>query len=192
MASTLLATKVEEESHTLKTLIHAFAHLYRKRLVVAFPIEEQTAAIWEHESMVYVPEAKTWTLEEKELRLAQIPLPNNKLGPVYQDWHKQVSDMENIVLRQLGFTLYWIPDSHPHKFILYFCRVLELTDVKVCIDCMRTRSERIHALQSIIFSCLFSSLSFCACFHSFPNELGTIATILADSICVYDSKPKSL
>jgi hypothetical protein len=128
MASTLLATKVEEESHTLKAIIHAFCQLYRKRLlVVTAPLEESE---WDHPSLATVRVAKTWTCEEKELRLAQLPLPM-KLGPVFREWHQQVFQMEATVLRQLGFTLYWIPDSHPHKFILYFCQVLELTDAKV-------------------------------------------------------------
>jgi len=128
MASTLLATKIEEEPHTIKSLVHAFAHLYRKRLIVTAPIEQEQ--IWDHAAIANIPEAKTWSIEEKESKLAQMPLPNNKLGPVYQEWHKRVFHMEAIVLRQLGFTLYWIPDSHPHKFILYFCRVLELNDSK--------------------------------------------------------------
>jgi hypothetical protein len=76
------------------------------------------------------PFAETWTTLQKETRLAQLPLPN-KLGPVHQEWIHQLSKMEQVVLRQLGFTMYWIPDSHPHKYILYFCRVLELDQAQV-------------------------------------------------------------
>lgn len=140
MASTLLATKVEEEPQqiTLKTLIQVFSHLYRKRILVAYnditnDIDKgSSGSFWEHASLAYQKDvAQTWTLEEKHQTLEQLPLPSNKYGPVYQEWHKHIFEMEAIVLRQLGFTLYWIPDSHPHKFILYFCRVLELTDAKV-------------------------------------------------------------
>jgi Cyclin, N-terminal domain len=78
------------------------------------------------------PFAETWTTIQKETRLAHLPLPH-KLGPVHQEWISQLSKMEQVVLRQLGFTLYWIPDSHPHKYILYFCRVLELDQAQVCV-----------------------------------------------------------
>jgi hypothetical protein len=89
-----------------------------------------------YESVVTVaalaPFAETWTTVQKETRLAHLPLPH-KLGPVHQEWISQLSKMEQVVLRQLGFTLYWIPDSHPHKYILYFCRVLELDQAQVCV-----------------------------------------------------------
>jgi len=65
------------------------------------------------------------TTEQKTnlLRYVQ-PMPSR--GPTYEAWSDALLSSESSILRQLGFTLYWIPDHHPHKFILYFLRVLGL------------------------------------------------------------------
>eukprot|EP00934_Nitzschia_sp_Nitz4_P001730 Nitzschia sp. Nitz4//scaffold2_size372955//63787//65101//NITZ4_000373-RA/size372955-snap-gene-0.65-mRNA-1//-1//CDS//3329546626//1730//frame0 len=170
MSSVLLATKVEEEPQTLKAIIHAFSLLYRKRLVViSVPPEKELllqqpnsdstldAWDWSHPYLQHTQVAKEWTIPEKERRLRQIPLPM-KLGPVYKEWHQQACEVEAKILRQLGFTLHWIPDSHPHRFILYFCQALGLTEVSLtqrawnyCNDscrldlCVRYSSEIIAA-----------------------------------------------
>lgn len=127
MASTLLATKLEEEPHAIKPIIHAYSHLYRKRILILLASSTtENEKIQQHSSCVCLSNATLLSLDEKERRLSQIPLPS-RMGPVYEAWHDQISKMEAILLRQLGFTLHWISDAHPHKFILYFFGVLELT-----------------------------------------------------------------
>jgi hypothetical protein len=129
MASTLLATKIEEEPHAFKTLINVYSYVYRKRIFATEIGEKQIMSVLEHPSIACLDLAKSSSTEEKLSLLKSTPLPR-PLGPVREEWHKQISEMEQIMLRHLGFTLFWIPDSHPHKFILYFCRVLEIDDSK--------------------------------------------------------------
>lgn len=128
MASTLLATKLEEDPQSIKALIRVYSHLYRKRILVA--TTETPWQVEKHPASAHLLKGRNLTLAQKHQLLSKSPLPS-KLGPAYKVWHDQISKMEAILLRQLGFTLHWIPDSHPHKFILYFCSVLELTESTV-------------------------------------------------------------
>eukprot|EP00536_Pseudo-nitzschia_multiseries_P009340 jgi/Psemu1/258030/estExt_Genewise1Plus.C_2580028 len=99
MASTLLATKVEDEPKSLKQIVEEYARIYARRL-------------------------------RRHICATVLPQHLNKFGPVYKEWHQRITAMESIVLRTLGFTFYWISDSHPHRFLLNFCRALELNDAK--------------------------------------------------------------
>lgn len=124
MASTLLACKIEEDPRPVRQLILVFAHLYRRRRLICI---EDPKPLINHSSVIASDVAGTKTLPEKDELLRDIK-PMSPLGPIYQDWYKAALETENLVLRQLGFMLYWIPDSHPHKYILYFVRVLKIDD----------------------------------------------------------------
>jgi hypothetical protein len=140
MACTVLASKMEEDPRPLRQVILIYARLYRRRRLVLIDNDESGETIKDlvlsgtssnadgtistSSSIVAAAEhASTWTLAEKEARLRMVK-PLSPLGPVYDIWYENVVETEQQVLRQLGFTLYWIPDSHPHSFLLYFCQVL--------------------------------------------------------------------
>lgn len=155
MASTLLATKLEEDPKTVRQIVDQFASMYARRLmvpVVADPDpptssdgdgsrlpapprrdDDATATlrrVLESPHIAFLSHPATqWSSARKEtFCIDRLPQQLNKFGPVYEEWYRQISTVESTVLRRLGFTLYWIPDSHPHKFILYFCQALELKD----------------------------------------------------------------
>jgi hypothetical protein len=138
MACTLLATKLEEEPKTIQQIIEEYASIYTKRLIFA-GLDEDTADKILETTTSGIPntlatvlfrgkEEGRWKTSGEKIQFCNTHMPQklNKMGPVYQEWHKALSRMEALVLRQLGFVFYWIPDAHPHKFILYFCQVLEL------------------------------------------------------------------
>jgi cyclin L len=122
MGSLLLASKMEEEPRPIRHVILVFANLYRRRRLILCT----TNALWNHPAAQASPLAAQLSIPEKEARLRHVQ-PMSPQGPVYQQWYRAITDTEQYILRQLGFTLYWIPDSHPHKFILYVVRVLNVT-----------------------------------------------------------------
>ena len=122
MATTLLACKIEEDTKPIYQIIVVFARLYRKRRLVCV---DDPSPIIQSPHVAAASIAKSTGLSEKQDILRKIK-PMSKLGPVYREWYNKIIEVENLVLRQLGFTLYWIPDRHPHKFILYFCRALKI------------------------------------------------------------------
>ena len=79
-----------------------------------------------------------YTTQEKESKILSklsqtIP---SKYGPVYQEWCKTLLKIEQVVLQSMGYTFYYISDTCiPHKFILYFLRVLEVQDGEFAQTC---------------------------------------------------------
>ncbi|KAL7531923.1 hypothetical protein ACHAXR_004308 [Thalassiosira sp. AJA248-18] len=127
MACILVAGKVEEEPRTVRSIILTFSHMYRRRrLRIGDDIEKYSYGAADCEA----DDAASLTNDEKENIIRSVK-PMSMGGPVYAEWKEVLFDMENVLLRTLGFTLNWIPDSHPHKFILYFVRVLEIESKEV-------------------------------------------------------------
>lgn len=122
IASIILASKTEEEPGSIRHVVLVFAHLYRRARLI---LTNNAESIAQNDSVACPSKAATLSLSEKEQLLRHVQ-PMSPLGPVYHEWRNVATDMEAVILRQLGFTLYWIPDSHPHKFILYFVKVLEI------------------------------------------------------------------
>lgn len=133
MACTLLATKIHEVGGgvSLYHIILAFVHVYRKRILLyEQPEQEQPNShgllndIWNHPSVAASQRALELTNTAKKQDLILVCPSLSPSGPVYKEWHNAAVQAEGRVLRQLGFYLYWIPDSHPHWFVPHFVAFL--------------------------------------------------------------------
>ncbi len=149
MASVLLACKITSGGMKISDVILVFVHVYRRmRLGIdcdddddddddddsgdngneqqssSFSFRTAYCSLLEKEREA---KKKLLTQEERQNILRYVrPLPRN--GLIYREWEEELVKMENVLLRELGFSLYWIPESHPHVFLLYFMKVLELVD----------------------------------------------------------------
>ena len=147
MACILLAGKMEEDTRRLREIVLVFLHLYRRRrlIMIKNPNEflEKLNMSFERKCndndddddddddddrlQISSPVACKLSFEEKENLLRNIP-PISTYSRHYQEWKDAMCNTEIVILKVLGYTLYWIPDSHPHKFILYFAKVMELDE----------------------------------------------------------------
>jgi len=157
----LLASKMEEEPRSVHSIILTFAHIYRRRrLRIGDDISKYSYGAADAEA----DNCATLNDQEKE-NVVRSAKPMSMMGPVYAEYKDTLFSIENIILQTLGFTLHWIPDSHPHKFILYFVRVLEIEEKDVaqkawefCNDscridlCVRYEPEVI-ACAAILMAC---------------------------------------
>lgn len=113
---------VEEEPRTVRSVVLAFAHVYRRRRLRA----NGDVRRWSYGAADCEADAATTLNDEEKENILRSANPMAVNGPVYAEWKEALLTSENEILRSLGFTLFWMPDSHPHKFILYFVRVLEV------------------------------------------------------------------
>lgn len=108
-ASLLLATKCTEhgqEHRTIHTIIVIIDHLYRKR-----------RGCYKNKEM------------KSESNNQHGVLSLSTLGPAYTEWYNNTISMEHEILRQLGFTFYWISDSYPHLYLREFLKlILDIKD----------------------------------------------------------------
>jgi hypothetical protein len=118
-ASTLITAKTHEVLIILKQVIVVFAHLYRKRRMIYLQSESITKAILHHKllrNQTELPPECLFKWQDKQTALKKVP-GLSLLGPVYKEWYDAIVKAEILILRQLGLTFYWIPHSHPHKYI---------------------------------------------------------------------------
>ena len=120
----LLATKVEEECRSMRSIIATFAHVYRRRRF-RYGDDNDDVPQSNDRPSIMADGTSNLTNDERENALRSVrPMPTH--GPIYGEWKDAMVRAETEILVSLGYTLHWITDCHPHRFILYFARVLEI------------------------------------------------------------------
>ena len=122
MACVLIGGKIEDDSRPVRQIVLAFHHLFRRRRLQLGLTAEQV----NNNSCTSASPLVRLSNDERENVLRSFRPSMNPYGQIYQEYHRVIITTEQIILRSFGFTLYWIPHSHPHSFLLYFCKVLEL------------------------------------------------------------------
>ncbi|KAL3802077.1 hypothetical protein HJC23_010833 [Cyclotella cryptica] len=141
MACLLLGGKVEEDPRPIRSIVLTFHHIYRRRRLRIHDVVGGRDAFYgaahaEAENVMC-------TDEEKENLLRHVPSMSHG-GAIYAEWKNAMEEKESSILRLLGFTLFWIPESHPHRFILYFVRVLEIEDPLVAQEAWNYCNDSCH------------------------------------------------
>ncbi|KAG7342597.1 cyclin-like protein [Nitzschia inconspicua] len=220
MACTLLATKLEEQPKTIFQIVHVYAQLYADRLIGKDIDSFEQRLLLEQSLSPYYGSfttelSKTWNQFFTQIRVqttinnnaninredlttpSSVAFNNNKHGPVYQEWSSTIHKYEHLILRQLGFTLYWIPNSHPHTFLLYFCQVLEWRQPSkpTPLTSPQHQHQKISLRQSQWVQCAWNYCNDACCYLDvctrYPAEVVASAAILLTSQCYAVSLPQS-
>jgi hypothetical protein len=131
MACVLLGGKIEDDARPIRQVILVFHHLFRRRrLQLQSPLPPN---VREFPSSALLSQ-QDLSKKEKENVLRSFVPSLNPYSQIYREYHSVVTTTELIILRSLGFTIYWIPSSHPHSFLLYFCKVLEIKEDTIVVQ----------------------------------------------------------
>lgn len=138
MACTLLAAKLEEYPIRIRNIILIYAHLYRRRrLRVGCTTPSSNGDVNDNGEAGTKSNSQTNTnntacsklaltlTEAEKQNVIRFQTPMSQLGQIYKTWEETLTDTESAILRELGFTFYWISDSHPHKFILCMVKAVD-------------------------------------------------------------------
>jgi cyclin L len=131
MGSMALGCKVEEMKISFRELVVVFNHLYRKRILCLVGDDDTDRLLYKTERVCGCDLSRSMTLPHKKELLRRSMTPLSPHGPIYEAWHDALVQTERQILRQMGFTLYWISDSHPHHCIDRLCDALSLTEETV-------------------------------------------------------------
>jgi hypothetical protein len=173
MACVVIGAKIEDDIRSIKQIILVFHHLFRRRRLQLQPLHVTNK---EFPSSTLL--SQNLTNNEKENLLRSFIPSLNPYGHVYREYHSVIMRTEQIVLRALGFTVYWIPCSHPHSFLLYFCKVLEMKEGNTVVQrawnfcndsslldlCVRYKPQ-------VMVRVLFILLTAISCLHSARLDL---------------------
>lgn len=149
ISCTILSCKIEEDTRRIPDVIILFVHIYKRFL---FKIGYSTNS----------------SVLDKKHHMSRNMKVLSRLGIIYSKWESALKKTERQILGALGFCIYWIPGSHPHKFLLYFLRILECEEVgqvawNYCNDsyrldlCVKYESE-IVTCAAIFLACMDNSI----------------------------------
>lgn len=122
VASTVLGAKVEDVTLSMREVFVAFNHVYRRRFLYFGGGQEELH-----------PPAISWSkainlVHGEKVKLLKTIEPLSQSGPVWKEWKEAFMSAESSILRELGFTLHWIPKSHSHRYLSSFINDLGLPD----------------------------------------------------------------
>lgn len=128
MACTLLAAKIEEivSRVSVRNIVLTFVHLYRRRTLLLESNPSILQKLIQHPRVAVSIVAASMSFQEKQERVEREVPSLSMMGPIWKEWHTAVVQAESRLLRQLGFTVYWIPEQHPHRFVQPFCNALQI------------------------------------------------------------------
>jgi len=134
MGALLCAAKTEEVPLTARQIIVVFHHLYRRRRLVLMDNINGLVGYNNHNRtnknvIILTKQATTLSLAEKRQLLQREGVsPMSSTGPIWKEWFDALVQAEGIILRSLGFLLYWIPNEHAHRYVPGFCEALGFLD----------------------------------------------------------------
>ena len=125
------------------------------------------------------PEAY-WSWKKKQQYLKDGIPPMSTLGPVWKEWYNAVTNTEHKILRQLGFTLYWIPTHLPHYYLASFCStILQQQHQQHNSLSLSSSSSKQHNIQTRAWNYCNDSFLLDFCVRYPPNQVACAALYLA-------------